>query len=519
MDTAALIAPFRRFMSITRTLLLIAAILAPGLPFVPAAARADDKAPAPPAAPAVVEYWYVMQINGSRAGWIHTTRTTAADRITSAQDMKLAIKRGAGEISITMQTEFVETTAGKPISLTSSRNLGGTAISQSYTYTDKDIKYSATQAGQTINESRSLPEGDWLTPAAAERDLKRRLDAGEKTITQRMMDASSADAPLKVTRTIIERTVTKAFGREVPSIRWRTTIEGLPITVEEEVDLNGVPVRTEVDLGAFKAVQLLADKALALSPLDAPEIMASTMIKIDPPLKSARTLKAATYLLTIPSGVMPSLPVYPGQQVERVSDLQLRVRIDTSSTAPSPQDAGKRDEYLRSSPMLQHTDPKIRELLKQADDPKLDTLARAERIRAFVNTYIKTKDFSIGFATASDVARTYTGDCTEHTALLCAMLRAAGIPSRAVSGVMYVETFLGQQQVFGYHMWSQALIFAADGSCRWVNLDAVLHDGMIYDATHIAMSIVALNDDQLQNYMMDLVPLLGKLKIKVEKTE
>ena len=46
--------------------------------------------------------------------------------------------------------------------------------------------------------------------------------------------------------------------------------------------------------------------------------------------------------------------------------------------------------------------------------------------------------------------------------LLAAMLRAAEIPSRVAVGVIYVERFAGERDVFGYHMWTQALIDQPD---------------------------------------------------------
>ena len=57
--------------------------------------------------------------------------------------------------------------------------------------------------------------------------------------------------------------------------------------------------------------------------------------------------------------------------------------------------------------------------------------------------------------------------------LLAAMLRADDIPSRTVSGLVYVSSFEGAKDIFGYHMWTQGWI-AEDGKGRWVDLDATL---------------------------------------------
>src|SRR5690606_5201760 len=95
----------------------------------------------------------------------------------------------------------------------------------------------------------------------------------------------------------------------------------------------------------------------------------------------------------------------------------------------------------------------------------------AEKLRRFVHSYISNKSLDVGLASASEVCRTREGDCTEHATLLAAALRFAGIPSRVVSGLIYAEEFAGRSRIFGYHMWTQALLPDDAGAMRWVDLD------------------------------------------------
>ena len=87
-------------------------------------------------------------------------------------------------------------------------------------------------------------------------------------------------------------------------------------------------------------------------------------------------------------------------------------------------------------------------------------------------------------------ARAAEGDCTEHATLLCAMLRADGIPARVGSGLIYADRFAGEEEIFGYHMWTQALL-EIDGQERWVDLDPTL-PSRAFDATHIAVATSSL---------------------------
>jgi len=53
------------------------------------------------------------------------------------------------------------------------------------------------------------------------------------------------------------------------------------------------------------------------------------------------------------------------------------------------------------------------------------------------------------------------GDCNEHSALYCALARAAGIPARTATGIVYLD---GR---FYYHAWNEVLL---DGS--WFPVDS-----------------------------------------------
>ena len=121
-------------------------------------------------------------------------------------------------------------------------------------------------------------------------------------------------------------------------------------------------------------------------------------------------------------------------------------------------------------------------------------------------------------ASAAETARTRRGDCTEHGVLLAAMLRAAGIPSRVACGLIYVDGFVGSENIFGYHMWAEALL-DVHGQPTWVDLDATLGPEAAFDAAHIALTVTALADGQPQDALVTLATIIGRLRIKVESVQ
>ncbi|HYD00817.1 MAG TPA: transglutaminase-like domain-containing protein, partial [Phycisphaerales bacterium] len=277
---------------------------------------------------------------------------------------------------------------------------------------------------------------------------------------------------------------------------------------------------TVIDMGGITIEQLAADKDLALSKLEAPELLNSTMVKTDRPIRGARTLQRGTYRVSVEKETLPDLPTVAGQTFTRESPKAGTVVATADGVEPvaAADLATVKAKHLESSSMLKADDPEIVELVKRAKVQGLPSAEAARKLREFVYGYIRKKDMSVGFATASEVARTKTGDCTEHAALLAAMLRAAGVPSRCASGLLYIDQFDDQRDVFGYHMWTQALVEQKDGTWAWTNLDAVL-PGEPYDAAHVLLAVTALGDGEMQNFLVNTAPLIGRLKIGVVETK
>ncbi|MHC4363832.1 MAG: transglutaminase-like domain-containing protein, partial [Planctomycetota bacterium] len=126
------------------------------------------------------------------------------------------------------------------------------------------------------------------------------------------------------------------------------------------------------------------------------------------------------------------------------------------------------------------------------------------RIESFVGDYIAEKDFSVGYASAAEVAVSKQGDCSEHAVLVAAMCRAVGIPSRVVTGLVYAEEFAGRKEVFGCHAWAEAYI-----GDKWIGLDATMAPNG-FGAGHIAL---AAGDGDSQD-LLGLASALGKFQIE-----
>ena len=88
------------------------------------------------------------------------------------------------------------------------------------------------------------------------------------------------------------------------------------------------------------------------------------------------------------------------------------------------------------------------------------------------------------------------GDCTEHSLLSIALLRALGIPARRVDGVVYVQNGDGVPALY-WHEWVEAWVGT------WTQLDPTFGQP-VADATHLTLG---------EESSAEIMPLLGQLKV------
>lgn len=136
---------------------------------------------------------------------------------------------------------------------------------------------------------------------------------------------------------------------------------------------------------------------------------------------------------------------------------------------------------LRPTAWLQSDHPRIRAIAAPVARLRVSDSRRMELLAQRVRERMPIIDFTGHFSALETLSRG-AGDCTEAAVLLAALGRAAGIPTRVASGLVYSrERYHGVSNVFMPHSWVLAW---ADG--EWRSFDAALFD---FDSTHIALTI------------------------------
>ncbi|PTY01650.1 hypothetical protein DB346_12725 [Verrucomicrobia bacterium LW23] len=312
----------------------------------------------------------------------------------------------------------------------------------------------------------------------------------------------------------------------------RTSLSILPVPMDMycDDDLNlKLGVMRMPGLGEMRVVAVSREEAL--QKITGSELMVSSFIEPNKPLKDYKRMKSATYRITTKDqasdapttmqwadgGSQKVLSHKPGETILQITVPEFDEKAATWKLPYSGSDNTLR-ECLAPTQFIEIT-PQIRELAKQAVGDETNPVLAARKIQRFVRKYIGHKDFSVGFASADETATSRTGDCTEHGVLCAAMARAVGLPARVVTGLGYMPTNYdgtgsSKNGSFGFHMWAEAWV--GPGADDWIPMDAALGS---FDIGHMAITRTALTSlNPMIDVGMPIMNMMGNLQIEVQET-
>ncbi len=172
-------------------------------------------------------------------------------------------------------------------------------------------------------------------------------------------------------------------------------------------------------------------------------------------------------------------------------------------------------EYMLPSRMVDHTDNIIRSMAQASGAFNDDSWTAAKRLERYVkSTLIADAQAPIG--SAAEAARTKHGDCRHAAILLCALCRAAALPARTATGLVYIERNKpgsGRAPYLGFHMWTEVYI---DG--QWIGLDGTLGKGGISPG-HIKVGDQSWHQEDSLAPLIPIQKLIGKVQAEILKVD
>ena len=151
--------------------------------------------------------------------------------------------------------------------------------------------------------------------------------------------------------------------------------------------------------------------------------------------------------------------------------------------------------FLEPSPFVQSDHESIKNLTSQIVSETEHPVEKVKKLVDWVYANIEKRPV-VSLPDAVSTLKNRAGDCNEHAVLLAALSRAASIPAKIETGLVYLK---GR---FYYHAWN--LVYVG----TWVTVDALF--GQIpADVTHIRFT------SGNQQEQLDLIGLIGKVRLEV----
>jgi hypothetical protein len=259
---------------------------------------------------------------------------------------------------------------------------------------------------------------------------------------------------------------------------------GLPVF---ELGLNGVIVSALED-------ERVAKSYLTSAALNKADVFVGwSLIKSSLPLADPRAARYLRFAL-----------LDPGQGRSPLSDARQRcarsandVICEIDANLDAAED-GTGAQALLPSSTVQSRDPMIRKLALSIVGEKASPGDKIGAVLGWIEHNIRKE--AVDTFSALDVLDARRGECQGHTYLYAALMRALGVPTRAVNGLVYAPEYGG----FLYHTWAESLV---DG--RWRAIDPTFNQSPA-DATHIA-----LVRGETLNELTPLVDWVGNTRIRV----
>lgn len=230
-----------------------------------------------------------------------------------------------------------------------------------------------------------------------------------------------------------------------------------------------------------------------------------SLVKLDKEILSPGSIREMTLKLSgmplagqVPEGHRQKI-LNSGKTADGLFESTVRVTSEPLSVerpAALPVKGFEDGSLLSDTPEVQSRHPMIRALSRELTAGAKDAWEAAKAINLWV--YSNMEKALVDTVTAVDALNQRRGECQSHTYLFAALARAAGIPTRTVSGLVYSPSYQG----FLYHAWPEVYVG------EWRALDPTFGQVQV-DATHIKLS-EGNSDDPFK-----LMGFVGKVHIEL----
>ncbi len=448
-------------------------------------------AEAPPAENVSGERWYGIYMRGEKIGYTTTSTTPAGEGYLIAERsfMRLNTLGTLHEIKTRTTTYVDQGFALKSFDFHISSGLVDFRVQGKLQ--GRELHLNVITGGEENQSTLHMKDIPYLWTNLRPFIAASGLEEGKKYRTF-LFDPSTLSSAEMIVEVVGSETLT-VDGRATKAFKLRETFKG--IVVNSWLDEEGEILREESPMGLLM-VKEERGKAIAAAKttVPPPDIMVSTSIPVRKKIEEPR---GTSFLKVKLSGIdHKSFDITDQRQSLSGDVLEIkREALQGRTDYPLPYSDKKFKPYLSSTLLIQSDHPSITAAADKIVSEGSSAMEAAAKISNWVYNNLE-KQYTFSIPSAVEVLKIKTGDCNEHTVLFTALARAAGIPTRISTGLVY------HQGSFYYHAWADVYLGG------WISVDPLMNQ-FPADATHLKLVEGGL-DKQVQ-----LVQTMGNLKIEV----
>jgi hypothetical protein len=419
------------------------------------------------------EQYFALYMGGGKMGWAAELRTVAADKVTTTQKVELTMGRGGVSITAKTSETAIETPDGKPLGFEYVQDMGGMGASKSSgKIQGGKLVVTTDTIGEKQTQTVDFPAGTLMSEGLRLATIKHGLKPG--TAWKATVFTASTMEPMPVSVLVGEANDVDLLGRVVRLTKVISTMNMAGTTMVQTtwVDSDCRTMKMTTSAMGMDIEMVACPKEFAMSEGSPVEFFEKVTVASPQPIENIDAVKSIAYTIAPSDGAKPSFPTTLNQTTRTSDDgsillIVARQPVPPAATIPYAGADAELAKMTKRSQYVESDDPCVVALTKKAVGTEKDAWKAAKKIEKFVSTYVADKNLSVGYASAAEVARSRSGDCTEHAVLVAAMCRAVGIPARVTVGLVYASQFGDQESIFGPHAWAEVNIGG-----KWYGLDA-----------------------------------------------
>ncbi|HRK21088.1 MAG TPA: transglutaminase-like domain-containing protein, partial [Fimbriimonadaceae bacterium] len=424
------------------------------------------------------ESYLGLFVNDQRIGFVSslTQNETIGGKTLIRTDSTTVIQAGllGDALSLRIYSQSWNDAKGNPQLMKFSVESGGRSQRTEATFTETQIHVVIDNNGAITSKKVSIPKDAKVVDDAVNSLLEDGVIAGSERVYY-VLDP--------MTSTLIKNTARLAGPRKV-TVRGKdfdaTLIEVVEprATTKVYVSAKGDLIKAEA-LAGISMIPISKEEALSDAPANARiDLATMTKIPVDKPLGDLDGLARVNL-----SFVGANLSRAPSDLHQTIKGSNKNWNVDLHPAVADPKiavsiakAAKQKPEWLKPGLNIPSGSSQFKTLAKRVVGGAPNVVEGANRIQKHVHGLMRPNAGIGVLRDASEVLKTKEGVCRDYAILTATLLRAANIPARLASGLVY------QAGDFYYHAWAEYW----DGK-RWLGLDSTRPSGKV-TAGHLKLA-------------------------------